>query len=51
MSIADYINKFKGLRSIYAVTDAAYTATIKVPALVKDLIRRYKEKAYKKLNR
>jgi hypothetical protein len=51
MLIADYINKFKGLRSIYAVTSAAYIATVEVPALIKSLIRRYKEKAYKELNK
>jgi hypothetical protein len=51
MSIADYINKFEGLRSACAVTGAAYTATVEVPALVKGLTRRYREKAYEELNR
>jgi hypothetical protein len=51
ISIADYINKFEGLRNTCAVTGAAYTATVKVPALVKGFIRRYKEKAYEELNR
>jgi hypothetical protein len=51
MLIADYIYKFEGLRNAYAVTGAAYTATVEVLALVKGLIRRYREKAYEELNR
>jgi hypothetical protein len=51
MLIADYINKFKDLRNIYAIIGAIYIATVEMPTLVKDLIRRYKEKVYKKLNK
>jgi hypothetical protein len=51
MLIADYINKFEGLWSICAVIGTAYIATVEMPALIKDLIRRYRKKAYKELNR